>query len=148
MNGKAFFDDVEIELSRIGITQQNFSLYQQLRISLADFSIIDFFGQIKKNDKGEGLALEMMFFDKKVIHDIVITRTTLDFITVPLNKIKLVYLESSYDEEVKDNNATNRDKVRLSISYGGELKLFYTATTKRFKDLLRIKQNLIQTIPQ
>lgn len=146
MTGKDFFEELEVEVSRIGITQQNFLVFQEIKKSLSDFEIVDLFAQIKKNDKGEGLALETMLFDENVIHDIVFTRTTADYITIPLDKIKVIYLESSYKEETDETNASNLDKARLTISYGGELKLQYTTVAKRLSDLLRIKNNLIKTI--
>ena len=122
--------------------------YQEIQKSLLNVNVIDHFYQLKKNDKGEGLAFEIMFFDNNYIYDIVFTRTTVDYITVLINSVNMAFVETNYGQNKNEKGEiTIIDKLQFSISYGGDLRtLVYVMDTKRFSEIHRIKNNLLKII--
>jgi hypothetical protein len=148
MNGQQLFEQLIENLLRIGPSEKNLVFYQEIQKSLLNVNVIDHFYQLKKNDKGEGLAFEIMFFDNNYIYDIVFTRTTVDYITVLINSVNMAFVETNYGQNKNEKGEiTIIDKLQFSISYGGDLRtLVYVMDTKRFSEIHRIKNNLLKTI--
>lgn len=148
MNGQQLFEQLIENLLRIGPSEKNLVFYREIQKSLLNVNVIDHFYQLKKNDKGEGLAFEIMFFDNNYIYDIVFTRTTVDYISVLINSVNMAYVETNYGQTKNEKGEiTVIDKLQFSISYGGDLRtLVYVMDTKRFTEIHRIKNNLLKTI--
>jgi hypothetical protein len=148
MNGKQLFEKLEPNLLRIGAAEQNLVFFQEIQMNLQNVEVIDHFHQIKKNDKGDGLAFEIMFFDKHFIYDIVITKSNVDFVTVLLSCVNMTYIETNFSHFKNNKGEVNIvDKLQFTISYGGDLRrLVYVMDTKRFTEMHRIKNNLLKTI--
>lgn len=148
MNGQQLFEQLIENLLRIGPSEKNLFFYREIQKSLLNVNVIDHFYQLKKNDKGEGLAFEIMLFDNNYIYDIVFTRTTVDYISVLINSVNMAYVETNYGQTKNEKGEiTVIDKLQFSISYGGDLRtLVYVMDTKRFTEIHRIKNNLLKTI--
>lgn len=147
MTGKELLDKFLPNLLRIGPSEKNLELYQETKEMFRDFQVVDYFQQIKKNERGDGLALEMMLFDKEFVHDIVITRTTIDHITVLTNSITTAFIRTSFGESKNEKGEiSNMDILTFTISIGGDLRaLSYISDTKKFTEFQRIKTNLLKT---
>lgn len=150
MNGQKLLEDLIPSLLRIGPSKQNQIFFKEIQKSLQSNEFIDFFHQLKKNEKGEGLAFEVMMFDKRTIHDIVITKTNIDYITVLMKTVNKIDIEATFDEVKNESGEVSLvDKLKLSISYGSDLGVLgYLTDTKRFPEINRIKDKLINTISQ
>ena len=150
MTGKELFEKLLIDFIRIVPSTINLKYFQEIQETLKDFWIIDYFHQLKKNDKGDGLALEVMFFNNNLLHDIVLTRTNISFITIMTSGINMAYLETFYSEnENEKGEISTIDKLKFTISYGGEFnRLVYNTDMKRFTELIRIRTNLLKIIIQ
>ncbi len=149
MKGKEKLEKLMIDLLRINPSETNLNFYNQIAENLEDFDIVDHFHQIRKDNEDGGLAFEVMLFNKDVIHDIVITKTNVNYISVTIDKVNMAYLETKYSEETNENGIVSIvDKLKFTISYGGEFKLVYEASIKKFEELLRIKSNLLKTALQ
>ncbi|MEY2792295.1 MAG: hypothetical protein RJA76_287 [Bacteroidota bacterium] len=148
MNGQQLFEQLYENLLIIGPSEKNLVFYNEIKMSIFNINIIDHFYQLKKNDKGEGLAFEIMFFDNNYIYDIVFTRTTVDYITVLINSVNMAFVETNYGQiKNEKGEITIIDKLQFSISYGGDLRtLVYVMEIKRFSEIHRIKNNLLNTI--
>lgn len=150
MTGKELLDELLPSLLRIGPTEKNLFLYHEIKETLNDFQIIDFFQQIKKNDLANGLALEVMIFNKNLLHDIVVTSTTVDLMSILTDRIISTFVETVFEETKNENGEISiKDKLKLSITYGTERMLVeYITDIKRFKEINRINTNLLKTISQ
>lgn len=148
MNGQQLFETLLPNLLRVGPSEQNLIFFREIQKSLQSVEVIDVFHQLKKNDKGEGLAFEVMMFDKRTLYDIVITKTNVDYITVLMTSVNMTYIETTFGEVKNDKGEVSVvDKLKFSISYGGDLRtLAYLTDTKRFAEINRIKNNLLKTV--
>ena len=150
MNGEQLFENLLPNLLRVGPSELNLIFFKEIQKDLQSIEVIDFFHQLKKNDKGEGLAFEVMMFDKKTLYDIVITKTNVDYITVLMSSLNMTYIETTFGEVKNDKGEVSIvDKLKFTISYGGDLRtLAYLTDTKKFPEINRIKSNLLKTITQ
>lgn len=150
MTGKELFEKLLPNLLRIGPEEKNLQLYQEIKETLNDFLIIDSFHQLKKNNQGDGLAFEVMLYDKNLIHDIVITRTTIEFITILIGSVNMTDIETDYKVNKNEKGEISViDNLEFTISYGGGLRtLVYITDTKRFTEMNRIRTNLLKIITQ
>lgn len=148
MTANQLFEELRPNLLRINASEKNFNFYKEIQFSLKSIDIIDHFHQIKKNDNGEGLAFEIMFFTKDNIFDIVITRNNIDFITVQTSSVNMTYIEVNSGESKNENGELLIiDILKLTISYGGDFRhLVYKTDLKRFAEINRIKNNLTNTL--
>ena len=148
MTGQDLFAKLFSTLLKIGPSEKNLELYQQIQSSLSDFVLVDSFYQLKKNNKAEGLALELMLFNKQEILDIVFTRTTTDFITILTKSVNMVYIETSFGENVNaQGQTTSVDMLNFTISQGDNSRtLVYSMEIKRFSEINKIKANLLNIL--
>lgn len=148
MTGKELFEELLPGFLTIEPSEKNHKFYQGIKKSLAEFEITDSFHQIKKNEQAEGFSFEVMIFNHELLHDIVFTKTTVDFLTVSIDSINTAEIETVYAEKTYDDEETIiTDILTLTISYGGDRKgIVYKTETKRFTEMLRIKTNLLKGI--
>lgn len=147
MKENIWLKELKQNLLRINPSEINLKYYDHITESLSDFNSIDKFYQIRKDTEDEGLAFEVMLFDNKIIHDIVITKTNVNYNSVAINKINMAYLEVKYSEESDENGLQKIiDKLKFTISFGAEGELSYETSTKKFEELLTIKSNLLKII--
>jgi hypothetical protein len=148
MKGKDLLIQLRANLPRIGASEKNLQFYNEITETLNNFEILDSFHQLKKNDKGSGLALEVMMFNNELLHDIVITKTEIDFISVKTNCVNMAFIETSFGETRNENEEISIiDNLKLTISYGGDMRtLGYNAEVKKFTEFIRIKNNLLKII--
>jgi hypothetical protein len=147
MKGNILLEELLPTLQRVGTTDKNIQLYKEIQNSINNFEIIDSFYQLKRNDKGEGLAFEIMLFNEHYVYDIVVTSATIDLNIALVKNVSGCQISSSYGP-VKDENGANvlTDLLTLVILFEGEPKtLYYLTEVKRFPDVIRIKNNLLKT---
>jgi len=148
MTGKELFEELQPFFLTIIPSEKNFKFYQGIKKSLSEFEIIDLFHQVKKDEQGEGFSFEVMIFNHEMLHDILFTKTTVDFLTVSIDSINTAEIETVYSEKTYDDNEiVITDNLTMTISYGGDRKgIVYRTDTKRFSEMLRIKTNLLKGI--
>lgn len=148
MTGHELFEKLKPTFLRVGPNEKTEELYAEISASLNEFNIIDTFFQLKKNEKGQGLALEVMLFDDDLIHDIVITQTTTEHITVLTKNVNVCSIETNFGISTNDKGEkTETDLLHFRISYGVALNvLVYKTDIKRFSELVKIKSNLLRAI--
>ncbi len=147
MTGKEFLDNQLSSVVKIGVSDKTISLWQEIRKGLSNFIIVDSFAQIRKDEKVEGLALELLLFNKEYLIDIVVSRKNIYYTTILLKSIVEIEINNSYDDLGLFLNFSDSDTVKLSIGYGGgEKKIIYISDSKKFEDFLRIKENLLNTL--
>lgn len=147
MKGNQLLEKLIPIFVRIGPSDKNLELYQEIQKNLINFDIVDSFNQLKKNNKGEGLALEIMMFNDKIIHDIVFTRSTVVYYTILIENIKSISIDSNFGENISENGDQNLiDNLQFTITHGDDLKLFYVTDTKKFIEFSRIKSELLKLI--
>lgn len=144
MTADELLEQLKINLVRINTSERNFFMYDALIKSFQNIVIIDSFFQIKKNDKGDGLAFELMFFSEKSIYDIVITRSNIDYITVNMRSVSSSSIETNFGESKNEiGEQIVNDLLKFSITYGGDFRqLIYSTDTKRFEEINRLNINL------
>lgn len=145
MKGKALLEQLLPTLLRVGPSEKNIELYKEVQESLKDFEIVDVFHQLKRNDRGDGLAFEIMMFNDQQIYDLVVTPMTIDLITVLVKNLNMCYIETSYGPTTNEKGViVLTDMLRFTISYGGDSRtLMYSTEVKRFTEINRIKNNLL-----
>ncbi len=147
MTGKNILGDRNVDLLNIGASKSTLIRYAQIADSLENFNVIDHFYQIRKSDTGDGLAFEVMIFNQRIIHDIVVTSHEIEYISVLLKAVNSTIFTSSF--ELSKELGTKSDSANLTISYGGDLKeLHYVTNNERFDDLLRVKNTLMKLISE
>jgi len=149
MTGKELLEDLYPTLQRIVPNDRTIQIYNEIKHSLSSFQIIDTFSQIKKNERGQGLALEVMLFNKDFIYDIVFASSTVDYISVPSNKVIMTFIESSYGQTTNAQGLTSvTDLLTFTIKYAAGELLVYTTEVKRFSEINRIKTALLNILPK
>ena len=148
MTGYNFLGSLFPKLITIEPTEKTIEIYGEIQSSLQDFNLIDSFFQIIKNVKGEGLALELMFFDSYIINDVVFTQNTVEYITLLIEKINFVSINTSYGQITNEQGQKSEvDSLNLVITAGDEEKgLQYSTQIKRFSELFRIRTNLLKQL--
>ena len=149
MTGETLFDSFSVFYSMIRPYVKIDEFFMEIRKSIKDVGIIDSFSQLKKDDKGSGLAFEVMFFDDKVIHDLKFTSTSINFSAVPIKNIDSINIQVFNDQSIyaRPDSATI-DKLELTIVISGKepMKLIYSTDTNRFSEFIRIKKNLLELL--
>jgi len=149
MTGQELLANLYPTLLRIAPSDKNVELYREIQDSLSRFEIVDSFSQLRRSTTAEGLSLEILLFNDKKVHDIVISRTTISFISVITKSINMAFIQTSYGHIT---NATGQstliDSLNLTISYGDDKPrtLIYATEVKRFSDINRIQNNLLNLI--
>jgi hypothetical protein len=142
MTGKEILNSiVQSEISIINISENNINKLNEIINSLKEFQVLDYFHQLKKDDSGDGLACEIMMFDKQLVVDLVISRNEISFSTMVIKAIKKITLDIEKEDE---NSLENILKFRLCLL--DKTSLFYNTDLKRLPDILRIKNNLLNLL--
>jgi hypothetical protein len=150
MTGFELLEKTFDKMLKINPYDQIIIIYQDTVKTFKSFEVLDSFYQIKKNDIGEGLAWEIMFYDKSRIIDMVVTRSSIDCSTVFAKDIVAVNLKLDYSDNLNEKNeVTHVDTMTLSIvNSNDEYSLYYTAETSKRNEFLRIRDGLLNLIPQ
>lgn len=147
MTANILFQQLTPTLMRIDPNPKTIELYRQIQDSLTDFVLKDSFHQIKKNAKGQGLAVELMFFNEYLIYDIVFSQTNIDYITVLTKNVSMAYIESSFGQIINPQGQVSAiDLVKLTIKYDGVNSLEYSTEVKRFSELNKLKNSLLNLL--
>ncbi|WP_017257430.1 hypothetical protein [Pedobacter arcticus] len=148
MTGQLLLSSLFTTLQTIQPSQKNLDLFREIQSSLSNTSCLNSFHQLKKSAKTDGLELEIMFYNESLIYDIVITRTTVDYLSVLTKSVNMLYLQTDYGEIVNENGTTkNSDFLKFTISYGGDLRtLAYQTEIKRFSEFNKINNDLLKII--
>ncbi|MDI5894357.1 hypothetical protein [Flavobacterium algoritolerans] len=148
MTGQKYLSSLFEILLRIQPTSKNIELFKEIENSFSNVEILNSFHQLKKSSRGDGLELEIMFFNEKFIHDIVFTSTTVDSITILTKSINMLYIETIYGEMFDLNGLKNKsDILKFTISYGGDMRsLEYQTDVKRFSEIHKIKNQMLNIL--
>lgn len=145
MRGDQFFDGLVQTLERIVPSKKCYEFFVEVQKDLSNVEILDSFYQLKKDDKGSGLALEIMLFDNHLIYDIVFTSNSLELIIVPIRSVNSVSLNAIQETKILPEDKTSVvDKVSLTIytNDAQSIMLEYKSDTKKFSEFNRLRTNL------
>lgn len=145
MKGYQFFDGLIQTFERIIPSKKCYEFFIEIQKDLSNVEILDSFYQLKKDDKGSGLALEVILFDSHLIYDIVFTSNSLDLINVPIDRINTISLNAIQEVKLLPENKTSiTDKLSLTIytNDAQSLILEYKSDTKKFSEFNRLRTNL------
>lgn len=147
MKGKELIDKLTESFLRVSPSEKNFLSFKNILSTIAEMDVSDYFFQIKKNNKGDGLALEIMLFNKSRIIDLVGTRTSVDFITVLTQEVKkTAIIYDSGQNNIENPHLPIADMLKFSITYGDLTELVYTIDSRRLDELNRININLLNLL--
>lgn len=145
MKGDQFFDGLVQTLERIIPSRKCYEFFVQIQKDLSSVEILDSFYQLKKDDKGSGLALEIMLFDNHLVYDIVFTSNSVELNCVPLRNVNSVSLNAIQEIKILPEDKTSTiDKVSLKIytNDAQSIMLEYKSDTKKFFEFNRLRTNL------
>jgi hypothetical protein len=145
MKGSQFFDGLIQTFERIIPSKKCYEFFSEIQKDLSDVEILDSFYQLKKDDKGSGLALEIILFDTQLVYDIVFTSNSLDLINVPIKGINSISINAIQEVNLlPENKASVTDKLSLTINTNDaqSLQLEYKSDTKKFSEFNRLRTNL------
>ena len=146
MNGQEFFDNLNANFSAISALPNIVKFYQEIAESFKEVSIIDSYCEVESEKIEIKGALDIMFFDFKMIHRIVVTKTSIDYNSFPIRSINSVNVYAANDKiNPFDKKPPSIDEVKLTIIFNGqeEVMFYYIAVTGKFSEFLRIKNNLL-----
>ncbi len=149
MNGKELFNQLAVTLERVMPSQKCYDFFEEIRRDVINTEILDSFYQLKKDDKGSGLALEVLFFDQRILYDIVFSSNSMVLSLVPLSKINSVVLRAVHDLKKQDDNSISTiDELTLTIFTKDyqSLVLEYKSDTKKFTEFNRVRNNIIKVM--
>jgi len=146
MNGEKILRDTFDDMMVINPSDKTIMLYQSTMKAFQHFEVLDCFYQIKKDDDGDGLAWEIMFFNKSEVVDIVVSRNSLDSTTILTKNIIAVNLQLKYAKNYNEKNELiHVDSMTLSIVNASDSNsLYYTTDTSKHSDFIRLRDNLLK----
>jgi hypothetical protein len=148
MTGEKILFDNKENLYRIGPNTQVIDRYSEIGQSLNSFECLDSFVQLRRNAQGGGLALEMMLFNKDIIHDIVITNINIIFVSVRIKSITNIKFITAVNQQPNIINQLPYETITLHLSTDINVILNYSTDGKRFNEFMRIKKTLTNLISQ
>lgn len=150
MTGEGLLKDTLEEMKKINPSDNIIILYLDTMKAFQEFDVTDSFFQIKKNDAGEGLAWEIMFFNRREVIDLVVSRSSIDCTTILVKNIIGVTLQLNYAQNVNEKNEPIKvDSMTLSILNTGESNsLYYSTDTSKHSDFIRLRGNLLSLIKE
>jgi len=149
MNGKEFFDSLNRNLSAVTILPKIERFYREIAESFEEVPIIDYYCEVESEKIEVKGTLDIMFFDFKMIHRIVVNKSSIDYNSFPIKSIYSVNIYAA-NNQIKpfDAKPPSIDEVRLTILINGHEQVVfnYIANSEKFSDFLRIKNNLLTHI--
>lgn len=131
----------------VGVSDSNLDRLKKVLDSIKEKEVLGAFMQLKKNDKGDGLASEVMFFTKTVLYDIVASVNTLDHFTVLIQHIKAVSMNCTSFTSTNDKGEVNKvDNLQMKITYGDTTFIYYNTDSSRFDEILKIKNDIVNLL--
>ena len=149
MTGQELLQKLLPTLVRIGPSEKNVELYNEIQFSLSNFVFVDSFNQLRRSSIAEGLSLEILMFNATKIHDIVISRSTISFISVLTKNVSMTYIQTNYGPvQNAAGLSTMTDVLNFTIAYGDDKPrtLVYATDVKRFNEINRIQNNLLNLV--
>jgi hypothetical protein len=149
MNGQEFFNSLNRNLSAIPVLPKIERFYREIAESFNEVPIIDYYCEVESEKIEVKGTLDIMFFDSKMIHRIVINKASIDFNSFPIKSIYSVNIYAANNQTKPfDINPPSIDEVKLTILINSqEQEMFnYIANAEKFSDFLRIKNNLLTNI--
>lgn len=147
MKVKEIFDSALGSILNINPSKKTFNLLEKIVKDLSEIDAIDSFFQLKKSERGEGLAFELMFLNEKHIYDLVCTRNTINLITILIKDINQIKIETNTpDPTIESTGTPTPDLLKMTIlSYSSE-SLYYASDSKKLDDFNRIKNTILKLL--
>jgi len=149
MNGQEFFNSLNRNFNAILVLPKIERFYREITESFNEVPIIDYYCEVESEKIEVKGTLDIMFFDIKMIHRIVINKSSIDYNSFPMKSIYSVNIYAA-NNQIKpfDPKPPGIDEVRLTILINGHEQVVfnYIANAEKFSDFLRIKNNLLTHI--
>jgi len=149
MKGQEFFHNLYRNLSAIPVLPNIEKYYREIAASFKEESIVDSYCEVESEKIEVKGTLDIMFYDPKMIHRIVINKASIDFNSFPIKSIYSVNLSAANNQiNPMDTKPPSTDEVKLTILINGQEQVMfnYIANAGKFSDFLRIKNNLLTLI--
>lgn len=149
MKGQEFFDKLNRSLSAIPVLPNVEKFYREIAASFKEVTIINYYCEVESEKIEVKGTLDIMFFDSKMIHRIVINKVSIDYYSFSLRSIYSVNVYAT-NNQIKpvDVEPPSINEVKLTILIKGQEQVMfnYIANAEKFSDFLRIKNNLLTHI--
>ena len=149
MNGQEFFNSLNRNFNAIQVLPKIERFYREITESFNEVPIIDYYCEVESEKIEVKGTLDIMFFDFKMIHRIVVNKASIDYNSFPIKSIYSVNIYAA-NNQIKpfDAKPPSIDEVRLTILINGHEQVVfnYIANAEKFSDFLRIKNNLLTHI--
>jgi hypothetical protein len=149
MKGQEFFHNLYRNLSAIPVLPNIEKFYREIAASFKEVPIIDSYCEVESEKIEVKGTLDIMFFDSKMIHRIVVNKTSIDYNSFPIKSIYSVNVYGTNNQiRPMDVKPPSIDEVKLTILINGKEQIMfnYIADSEKFSDFLRIKNNLLTNI--
>ena len=149
MNGQEFFNSLNRNFIAIPVLPKIERFYREISELFCEIPIIDYYCEVESEKIEVKGTLDIMFFDSKMIHRIVINKASIDYNSFPIKSIYSVNIYAA-NNQIKpfDAKPPSIDEVKLTILINGQEHVMfnYIANAEKFSDFLRIKNNLLTNI--
>jgi hypothetical protein len=149
MNGQEFFNSLNRNFNAILVLPKIERFYREITESFNEVPIIDYYCEVESEKIEVKGTLDIMFFDFKMIHRIVVNKSSIDYNSFPVKSIYSVNIYAANNQiKTFDAKPPSIDEVRLTILINGHEQVVfnYIANAEKFSDFLRIKNNLLMHI--
>lgn len=149
MKGQEFFDKLNRNLSAIPLLPNLEKFYREIVASFKEVTIINYYCEVESEKIEVKGTLDILFFDNKMIHRIVVNKTSIDYNSFLIKSIYSVNVYAANNQiKPTDVKPPSIDEVKLTILINGQEQVMfsYVADTGKFSDFLRIKDNLLALI--
>ena len=132
---------------RVGASESNLRKLELVFEPMMNQDVIGSFFQLKKNDNGEGLACELMFFNNEILFDIVFSVATIEHFTVLLKHLKAVSVSvTNFSSTNEKGEISKTDNLQMKITYGDSTRLYYNTDSSRFSEIIKLKDDIINSL--
>ena len=149
MNGQEFFNSLNRNFNAIQVLPKIERFYREITESFNEVPIIDYYCEVESEKIEVKGTLDILFFDFKMIHRIVVNKSSIDYNSFPIKSIYSVNIYAA-NNQIKpfDAKPPSIDEVRLTILINGHEQVVfnYIANAEKFSDFLRIRNNLLTHI--
>jgi hypothetical protein len=149
MKGQEFFDKLNRNLSVIHLLPNVEKFYREIAASFKEVSIINYYCEVESEKIEVKGTLDILFFDSKMIHRIVVNKTSIDYNSFPIKSVNSVNIYAANNQLIPtDIKPPGINEVKLTILIKGQEQVMfnYIADTGKFSEFLRIKDNLLALI--
>ena len=149
MNGQEFFNSLNRNFNVILVLPKIERFYREITELFNEVTIIDYYCEVESEKIEVKGAIDIMFFDSKMIHRIVVNKASIDYNSFTIKSIYSVNIYAANDQiKPFDSKPPNIDEVKLTILINGQEQVMfnYIANAEKFSDFLRIKGNLLAHI--